>query len=224
MSRAKKTEPARFPEFQKAFNELMGDMTIKDFADKLGMSRATVGFYSAGQRIPDALGIKTISETCGVSADWLLGLSHVKARDGEQKQVCNYIGLSSLAVNNLHMLALTNEHPGIKQFSIRLINEIAESSGGIFNVFAWKAGLSAWNELMWKVPGRPYADVIAAMVVDSFAERDETNIGMVRIPVEDAALFYRDETTNYVRIIAEKILNEYIDEYVKNAKLKHPEE
>lgn len=80
MNRAKKAEPARFPEFQAAFIELMGDMTIKQFADKLGLSRATVGFYSAGQRIPDALGIKTIAEKCNVSADWILGLTRSKSK------------------------------------------------------------------------------------------------------------------------------------------------
>ena len=74
MNRAKKAEPARFPEFQAAFVELMGDMTIKEFADKLGMSRATVGFYTAGQRIPDALGVRAIAEKCGVSA---LSLIHI---------------------------------------------------------------------------------------------------------------------------------------------------
>ena len=78
MGRTKRAELARFPEFQAAFVELMGNMTIKEFADKLGLSRATVGFYSAGQRIPDALGIKTIAEKCNVSADWLLGLTRSK--------------------------------------------------------------------------------------------------------------------------------------------------
>lgn len=101
MSRVKKEGSARFPEFQAAFVELMGDMTIKEFADKLGMSRATVGFYSAGQRIPDAQGIKIIAEKCGVSADWLLGLSRVQSRDGELKQVCNYTGLSEDAIKNI---------------------------------------------------------------------------------------------------------------------------
>ena len=103
MSRVKATEPARFPEFQTAFNELMGDMTLKDFADKLGMSRATVGFYSAGQRIPDALGIKTIAEKCGVSADWLLGISDIRTADTTIRAACEYTGLSEAAIQNLHL-------------------------------------------------------------------------------------------------------------------------
>lgn len=81
MVREKKGCPVRFPAFQTAFNELMGDMTLQEFADKLGMSRATVGFYSAGQRIPDALGVKTIAEKCNVSADWLLGLSDFQSKE-----------------------------------------------------------------------------------------------------------------------------------------------
>lgn len=113
MGREKKTAPARFPEFQAAFVELMGDMTIQEFADKLGMSRATVGFYSAGQRIPDALGIKTIAEKCGVSADWLLGLSNVQSRDGELKQVCNYTGLSQVAVEHLRQNAVSGNTPNM---------------------------------------------------------------------------------------------------------------
>lgn len=80
MSRAKKDTPPRFPEFRDAFFELMGDMTLDQFSKKLEMSRATVGFYAAGQRIPDALGLKKIAEKCNVSADWLLGLTKDKQR------------------------------------------------------------------------------------------------------------------------------------------------
>lgn len=101
MNRAKKAEPARFPEFQAAFVELMGDMTIKEFADKLGMSRATVGFYSAGQRIPDAWGIKIIAEKCGVSADWLLGLSRNQNPDIEYQAITKRFGISAQALEVL---------------------------------------------------------------------------------------------------------------------------
>ena len=65
----------RFPHFQERFRELQGDMTLEQFAEKLGISRQTVGFYAAGQRIPDALGVANIAEKMDVSADWLLGTS-----------------------------------------------------------------------------------------------------------------------------------------------------
>lgn len=98
MSRAKKNIPPRFPEFRNAFLELMGDMTLEQFAKKLGMSRATVGFYAAGQRIPDALGLKKIAEKCNVSADWLLGLSDIKSCNMDIRAICRKTGLSEKAI------------------------------------------------------------------------------------------------------------------------------
>lgn len=122
MSREKKRSPARFPAFRDAFVELMGEMTIKEFADKLGMSRATVGFYSSGQRIPDALGIKTIAEKCGVSADWLLGLSESQSTDANVQQVHNYTGLSDCAVDFLHYIGSE------KDLTLTVLSKILESN------------------------------------------------------------------------------------------------
>ena len=68
----------RFPYFWEQLLSLQGDMTQEQFAEKLGISRQTVGFYLAGQRIQDALGVVNIAEKMCVSADWLLG---VKASD-----------------------------------------------------------------------------------------------------------------------------------------------
>lgn len=104
MKRAKKEEAPRFPEFHAAFLDLMGDMTLQEFADKLGMSRATVGFYAAGKRIPDALGIKTIAEKCNVSADWLLGLSEIKSQESDIRATCKTTGFSEKAVETLNIL------------------------------------------------------------------------------------------------------------------------
>lgn len=98
MSRAKKDTPPRFPKFRDAFLELMGDMTLDQFSKKLEMSRATVGFYAAGQRIPDALGLKKIAEKCNVSADWLIGLSEEKEINGVMSQVCKYVGINKDSV------------------------------------------------------------------------------------------------------------------------------
>lgn len=94
----------RFPAFHKAFCTLQGDRTIKEFAEFLGLSRATVGFYSAGTRIPDAEGVKKIAEKCGVSSDWLLGLSEYRQDQARQLTV-DSIGLSEQSALRLSAMA-----------------------------------------------------------------------------------------------------------------------
>lgn len=68
------TSEKRFPVFCERFKELRGTMTDQQFAEKLGMSRQTIGFYARGERVPDAVGVRRIADACGVSADWLLGI------------------------------------------------------------------------------------------------------------------------------------------------------
>ncbi len=89
----------RFPVFMERFNSLMGDMTQAEFAKKLGMSRATVGFYCAGSRIPDALGVAKIAKICGVTSDWLLGLSDNDTV--ENTSIAEHTGLSDRAIGTL---------------------------------------------------------------------------------------------------------------------------
>lgn len=56
-------------------------MSQDTFADFLGMSRPTVGFYENGDHLPDALTLSQIAKKCNVSADYLLGLSDAKTKD-----------------------------------------------------------------------------------------------------------------------------------------------
>ena len=80
MKSMEKKEP-RFPVFRERFNTLLQGRSVTEFADFLGMSRQTIGFYLNGDRIPDALVLKDIAEKCEVSADWLLGMSEFPRRD-----------------------------------------------------------------------------------------------------------------------------------------------
>lgn len=114
MSRAKKDIPPRLSAFRDAFLKLMGDMTLEQFAEKLGISRATAGFYAAGQRIPDALGLKNIAEKCNVSADWLLGLTDEETPSIEIRSMCIYTGFSSDLVKMIHLI--NNNAP--KEFTL----------------------------------------------------------------------------------------------------------
>ncbi len=126
MSRAKKEEAPRFPEFRAAFLDLMGDMTLQEFADKLGMSRATVGFYAAGKRIPDALGVRTIAAKCDVSADWLLGLAKDRTTNIDVKMVCEYTGLSEKATSIIRNMNWTDTgHESLANIFSELIEDPA---------------------------------------------------------------------------------------------------
>ncbi|HIQ79133.1 MAG TPA: helix-turn-helix transcriptional regulator, partial [Candidatus Scatomorpha intestinavium] len=80
----------RFPEFTERFRELRGERDNTEFGKFLSISRQTVGFYCNGDRIPDALGLKQIAEKCGVSADWLLGLSEFKTIENRHSTFALY--------------------------------------------------------------------------------------------------------------------------------------
>lgn len=143
MSRAKKDTPPRFPEFRDAFLKLMGDMTLDQFSKKLEMSRATVGFYAAGQRIPDALGLKKIAEKCNVSADWLLGLSNEPSNDIDIKRACKFTGLNQEAIKNL--LQYKEKHP-----QIDVINYLFKSKKLLTIIANYMADFTL--SALWKKP------------------------------------------------------------------------
>lgn len=53
---------------------IRGDMTQQSFAEKVGLSRPTVGFYESGERLPDAERVYKICNKNCISSDWLLDL------------------------------------------------------------------------------------------------------------------------------------------------------
>ena len=92
----------KLPIFAARFSELRGERTQADFAEFLGISRPTVGFYENGERIPDALVLKQISEKCGVTTDYLVGLSNNKTQ--ETASIGDITGLSDKSIEVLKCL------------------------------------------------------------------------------------------------------------------------
>ena len=117
------TQNNRFPIFTERFRALQGGRSNTEFAEFLGMSRQTVGFYCNGNRVPDAVALRQIVEKCQVSADWLLGLSDVRHINGELSQVCEYTGLNERAVEQLHSLSTRRPNP-----CLMLLQQILEPS------------------------------------------------------------------------------------------------
>ena len=92
-------------------------LNTTEFAERLGLSRQTLGFYLNGDRIPDALTLRQICEKCSVSADWLLGLSMDPNPDSSIQGACSYTGLSGESVSKIHGLP-----PGLRDIADELIS------------------------------------------------------------------------------------------------------
>lgn len=92
----------RMPVFRERLRQLMGEMSVTEFANTIGLSRQTLGFYLNGNRIPDCEMLVQICNKCNVSANWLLGLSDTKSLDTNVAAVMQYTGLTEDNVNYLH--------------------------------------------------------------------------------------------------------------------------
>lgn len=92
----------RLPVFRDRLDILRGDLSYAKFADKLGLSRATVGFYLSGERVPDAITLKDIAIKCGVTADWLLGLT--EAANVENLDISAKLRLNDQSIATLQEL------------------------------------------------------------------------------------------------------------------------
>lgn len=131
---AKEEKEIKMPIFRERFSSLRGDMTQAKFAEFIGISRPTVGFYENGERLPDAIVLKQIAEKCSVSADWLIGLSDVKTTDGDIKSICEYTGLSEESVDVLNRSKKYN-HPYIYETINILLKQCFPPSEGVTCIY-----------------------------------------------------------------------------------------
>ncbi|MBP3685198.1 MAG: helix-turn-helix transcriptional regulator [Oscillospiraceae bacterium] len=132
----------RMPVLREKLLEQQGDdMSATDFADKLGLSRQTVGFYLSGKRIPDSETLAQICKRCNVSADYLLGLSddpNIKSPTIDQ------LGLSPGAVKQLSLLSHSEQADSI----MRGLNMLIEDVGILFLAAEFSALCDKINEAL----------------------------------------------------------------------------
>ena len=78
--------------------------TIEQFADMVGISKSTLGYYENDKRMPDIKILSRIADTLNVNADYLIGRTNTTALKGKMKTVCKFTGLSDSAAEYLAQL------------------------------------------------------------------------------------------------------------------------
>ena len=68
---------------------------------ELKISKSTLGLWETGDTLPDAKAVYDLAIYYGVSTDFLLGKTNVSSSDTKIRDVCEYTGLSSNAIQAL---------------------------------------------------------------------------------------------------------------------------
>lgn len=71
-------------------------------AEKMGLTRSSIGAYESGKRIPDIVTLNIIANYYNVSADYLLG--NVNAPSKDKVDVCKQLGISEKSADNIRSI------------------------------------------------------------------------------------------------------------------------
>jgi len=202
-------EQKRLPTFSERFTELRGDRTQGEFAKFLGISRPTVGFYENGSRIPDALVLRQIAEKCGVSADWLLGLTDCKAIDADIKIICEQTGLSENSVKLLKEFDNLLDH----DFVSLLINNLIEEWYSYQPPARFAARYWVQSEIGNRGKDKEllFYEKLVSFMTHSPSKSGEAVNPFTQISAKDAGDFYHDRAVREIVRIVSKTICEYKD-------------
>ncbi len=89
--------------FQTRLEDLMSETkkTLRDIENDTGISRAALNNYANDKAEIGINNLVKLARYFNVSADYLIGLSEAKTNDKELKDICDYVGLSDEAIEQL---------------------------------------------------------------------------------------------------------------------------
>ena len=99
--------------------------TIERFADMVGISKSTLGYYENDKRMPDIEILARIADTLNVNADYLIGRTNTTALKGKMKTVCEFTGLSDRAAEYLSELVKDKDYAKLSVIN-HLFDELTE--------------------------------------------------------------------------------------------------
>lgn len=113
--------------FGKRLKELRKEhgCTIEQFADMVGISKSTLGYYENDKRMPDIEILARIANVLNVNADYLIGRTNTTARKGKMKTVCEFTGLSDRAAEYFSELVEKKDYAKLEIIN-HLFQELCE--------------------------------------------------------------------------------------------------
>ncbi len=78
-------------------------LTKKEMAEKLNLPYTTYSNYENDEREPNSETLILIAQTCGVSVDYLLGLTNIRKKENEA--ICETLGLSEISIEHIKKIA-----------------------------------------------------------------------------------------------------------------------
>ena len=99
--------------------------TIEQFANMVGISKSTLGYYENDKRMPDIEILARIADTLNVNADYLIGRTNTTALKGKMKTVCEFTGLSDSAAEFLARLVKDKDYAKMSIIN-HLFDELTE--------------------------------------------------------------------------------------------------
>lgn len=114
MANAKRVAKENDSVFVKRLKEIVGkNATQKEIAGKVGVERATVGYWLSGKITPNSTTLQMIAKAYNVSVNWLIGNTDIKSADPNITTVSSFTGLSEEAVNCIIELQETAKRENI---------------------------------------------------------------------------------------------------------------
>ena len=83
-------------------------LTIEKFANEVGISRSSIGYYENQNRLPDLATAARMADVLNVTTDYLVGRSNARTQTPKLKNICDFVGLSDKSVRMLARLKNEN--------------------------------------------------------------------------------------------------------------------
>ena len=204
----------RLPIFTERFRKLQGERSNTEFANYLGISRQTVGFYCNGDRLPDIVTLKMIAEKCDVSADWLLGSTDISNSDIKKRDICQKLGLSPDTVDALRRFANSNtlHHSFIARFFEDVLVWQETNLEHTCENIVLAAHAAAIDKKTQSATGNTNFRLADNYIENLLASINGESDGHYRISAFDASCFYLENAKKILESTFDQILELMVEE------------